>query len=144
MAAPTGLLTKGVKFYYATYTASTLGSYTQLEGLQSFPDLGAAPEKVDVTTLADSMRHYIKGVQDLSDLDFTFLYDNSGASSNYRLAKALESEAKVSVKIEFPDTTTFVYDAQISVRITGGEVNAALQFVVNTSLLTDISVTNPT
>lgn len=143
MAAPTGLLTKGVKFEYATYSGSTLGSYTEIEGLQAFPDLGAAPERVDVTTLADGMRHYIKGVQDISDMEYTFLYDNSGASANYRLAKALESESKVGIRISFPDTTKFVYDAQVATYIKGGEVNQAFTFAVNTTLLTDITVTNP-
>lgn len=131
-------ITKGVKFSYAKYTGGTLGTYADVDGLTDFPNLGASPEQVDVTTLADAQRHYLKGVQDLGSMDFTFLYEQGTANTNYRELKALETEDKVSVKVTFPDTSTFTYDAQISCAIQGGGVNQAISFVCSTLLLSDI------
>lgn len=133
-------ITKGTKFSYATYTGGTLGNYTDADGFRSFPSLGGTPEKVDVTTMADSTRHYINGVKDLGDLDFGFIYETGTSGTNYRKLKALESEDKVSIKITLPDTSTFTFDAQVAVSLDGGEVNGALTFTVSCSVLTDIAL----
>ena len=137
-----GLLSKGIKFEYAEYSGSTLGSYNEVENLQSIPSLGGENEKVDVTTLADSARHYINGIKDYGDLDFKFLYDNSAATSNYRKLKSLGSDT-VGVRITLPDTTKFTFDAQLSVALDEAEVNAALTFTCTAALQSDISVADP-
>lgn len=137
-----GILTKGIKFSVAEYSGTTLGSYSEVANLQEIPSLGGAPEKVDVTTLADDSFHYINGLKDYGDLEFTFLYDNSSATSNYRVLKDLEGDV-VSVKIELPDTTAFVFDAQLAVSLNEAGVNAALTFTVSAALQSDITVTNP-
>ena len=145
-----GILSKGIKFSIAKYTGGTLGNYSEVPNLQEIPSLGGSPEKVDVTTLADSAYHYINGIKDFGDLDFKFLYDNSDASSNYRVLKGCESEDKVSIKIELPDAltssgtgTTFVFDAGVSVSLDDAAVNAALTFTCSCALQSDITVSNP-
>ena len=60
------LLSKGTKLQYADTKA---GTYKTLYGLQSTPDMGGDPEKVDVTNLADGAKRYIPGVKDYGDLD---------------------------------------------------------------------------
>ena len=50
------ILSKGTKLAYAT---SKAGSYSVLYGLQSTPDMGGDPEKVDVTNLNDGAKRYI-------------------------------------------------------------------------------------
>jgi len=145
-----GILSKGIKFSIAQYTGGTLGTYSEVANLQEIPSLGGAPEKVDVTTLADSAYHYINGIKDFGDLDFKFLYDNSAATSNYRVLKAAEADEKVSIKIELPDAltssgtgTTFVFDAGVSVSLDDAAVNAALTFTCSCALQSDITVSNP-
>lgn len=147
-----GILSKGIKFSVATYTGSTVGTYTQVANLQSIPSLGGAPEKVDVTTLADSAYHYINGIKDYGDLDFKFLYDNSEATSNYRVLKGYEN-TKISIQVELPDAlssgtgthhgTQFTFDAMISVSLDDADVNAALTFTCTAALQSDITVGNP-
>ena len=56
-------------------------SYTKLICISEFPNLGAAPEQIDVTTLCDEMRHYIPGVQDTGALEFKAFYTASAQSS---------------------------------------------------------------
>ena len=79
-----GILSKGIKLGYSKADTST---YTDIPNLQEVPDLGGTPDQVDVTVLTDSVYHNINGIKNLGELAFTFLYDNSGASSNYRVLK---------------------------------------------------------
>ena len=48
------LLSKGTKLQYADTKA---GTFKTLYGLQSTPDMGGDPEKVDVTNLADGAKN---------------------------------------------------------------------------------------
>ena len=136
-----GVLSKDVKLSYRTDASA---NWVQVRNLQEFPDLGGAAERVDVTTLEDGNYKYINGIKDFGELAFTFLYDNSEATSNYRLMRALEeSEAVAYWEVEFPDSTKFDFEGQASTAIPGAGVNAALQFTLNITLNSDITVVNP-
>ena len=135
-----GILTKGIKLSYK----GSGSTYTELPYLLSIPALGGSAEQVDVTCLADGNRKYIAGIKDYGELAFSFLYDNSGASSNYRLVRALEEAGGVvEWKVEFPDSTTFAFSGECSTAIDEAEVNAPITFTLNINLNSDITVTNP-
>lgn len=147
-----GILSKGIKLFYNSATSGSTASWAELTGLQEVPDLGGAADKVDVTTLADGNYKYINGIKDFGDLAFTFLYDNSASTSNYRIIRGLEEAGKVvEFKIEFPDVpetsgthgTEFEFSGEVSTTITGAQVNGALQFSMNVTLNSDIAVSNP-
>ena len=134
--AHAGILSKDVEFYLDN---------AKVDNLQEFPDLGGAAEQVETTTLADPNRTYIKGIKDFGSLDFTFLYDNSAATSNYCvLREAEEDNESHAVEVRFPDGTKFAFSGQISVAVNGAGVNAALQFTATVNLDSDITVTDPT
>lgn len=134
--AATGLLTKGITLGYKTGTGTT---YTNIPDLQECPELGGAPEKVEVTTLADGARRYIAGVKEYGDLAFTFLYDNS-TSGSFAIVEALNPDTVYDWEVEFPDGTKFDFSGQCSWAISGGGVNAALTFTLNIALNSDIDV----
>lgn len=139
----TGILSKGIKLSYNSGTVQT-PVWTELTDLQEIPDLGAAAEQVEVTTLADSSKRYIAGLKDYGELAFVFLYDNSSATSNYRVIKGLEDAGAVKeFKLEFPDDTAFAFDGFVSTTIAGAGVSAALTFTASIALNSDITVTNP-
>ena len=149
MSAP-GVLSLGITFEVATYTGSTIGSYTNVPDLQEIPSLGGEPEKVEITTLADPARRYMKGIKDYGDLEFKFLYDNSASTSAYRKLKSLESESKVSVRVTLPDALTinghgtqFVFPCDLSVSLDEAGVNDPLTFTVLAGLKGDITVSDP-
>ena len=136
-----GLLTKGIKL---SYKKSGENSFTEIANLQECPELGGAAEKVDVTTLADGNYKYISGIKDFGDLEFTFLYDNSTATSNFRVCKELEAETSApSWEVQFPDGTKFDFSGECSVATAGGSVNNAIQFTLSIALNSDITVVNP-
>jgi hypothetical protein len=116
-----------------------VGDYMDVSGLTDIPDMGATPEKLDVTTLADEVRHYIAGVKDFGDLEFNFIYE-SGADGNYAKLAAIEANKAqdVACSVEFPDGSSFSFTGEISLRIVGVGVNAVITFVMAVSLSSDI------
>ena len=131
-----GILSKGITLSY-----KNADTYTVIPGLMEIPDLGGTAEKVDITTLEDANYKYINGIKDFGDMSFTFLYDNSGETSNYRVVRGLEeSEEVVEWQVAFPDNTTFSFSGQVSTTINGAGVNSAMTFAANISLNSDIVV----
>lgn len=63
---------------YKTYLMLGSGTgtvtYSKLIDIKSFGDLGGTPETIDVTTLSDSKRKTIPGVEDLQEITFTANY----------------------------------------------------------------------
>lgn len=137
-----GILSKDTTL---SYKKSGMTDFEEIPGLMEVPELGGDPEKVDVTTLADGVRKYISGVRDLGDLQFKFLYDNSGENSNYRILRGLQDNNELATfKVEYPDGTAHQFDAFVSVKMDAAAVNAALTFTATMFLQSDIVVTNPT
>ena len=133
-------ITKGTTFEYATYTGSTIGTYSAVAGLQTLPDLGGDAELVDVTTLANANRCYVPGVRDLGTLEYGFVYETGSSGTNFRTLKALESAPKVGIRITLPDSTKFTYDAAINVKLNGAGVNDAIAFTCATIVQSDITM----
>lgn len=133
-----GILSKGIAF---SYSATGGGAFTEVANLQEIPSLGGTPDKVDITCLGDSNKKYINGLIDYGDLAFKFLYDNSGATSNYRVLKGLSGVNFF--KITFPDGTAFAFSGECSCSMDSAAVNAALTFTANIALNSSITVTNP-
>lgn len=107
--------------------------------------MGGAAEKVDVTVLSDGNYKYINGIKDFGDLAFKFLYDNSGAESNYRVVRGLEESGEVvDWKVEFPDGTGFEFSGEVSTATDSQSVNSAITFTATITLNSDIAVTHPT
>ncbi len=135
-----GILTKGITLSYK----KAGDTYTEIANLQECPELGGTAENVEVTTLADGNKKYIKGIKDFGELAFKFLYDNSGAESNYRVVRGLEEAGNVvDWKVTFPDNTSFAFSGEVTTAIDSAAVNAALTFTATITLNSDIAVTNP-
>lgn len=124
-----GLLTKGIKL--------TVDG-TALPNLQATPEMGGTPEQVDVTTLADDMRHYIAGVKDPGSLEFTFLYDADQEGSSYKTLTSKVGHPDSEYVLTMPDSSTFTFTADVSLRLSATEVNGAITFIASMSLQSDI------
>lgn len=138
MARATGILTKNTNLSYKTSGEQwvELGA-----DLQEFPDLGAAAEQVEVTTLADANRRYINGIKDFGTLDFTFLYDGASEDGAFKKLHALEVAGNpVDFKVELPDGITVTFSGFVSVTIAGGAVNDAMTFTLSINLNSDLVI----
>ena len=128
-----------------SYKVGNAASFTEIPYLMEVPEMGGAPEKIDVTTLSDMVKKYIPGIKDYGDLVFKFLYDNADATANYRVLKGLDDAGTIATfELAYPDDTAHQFDAIPSVKIDAGAINGALTFSVTMLLQSDIETINPT
>lgn len=135
------MLANGAKLEYKTKTS---GDYKKLEGLKEIPEIGNDPEKVDNSTLDDKQKVYEMGIGDPGDITYKFKYDNTEATSSYRVLRQYEESGEVlSFKETLKDGTTTTFDGQISLKRTGGGVNGVIEFNLNIAVCSAIEITDP-
>lgn len=123
---PAGLLSKGTTLGYKS-AGGAAGEYTTIGEVTSIPDIGAEPERVDVTTLADATRKYIKGLQDQDNLTFAAVYRKTIFNT---LKAAEKTDTVYDWKISYPDGTSFTFTGSFAVIFSGAEINGALAFSI--------------
>ena len=120
-------------------------SWNKLVDIKDFPDLGGAPEMLDVTTLSDRMRKQIAGIQELDAPEFTCNYDYT----EYKKLKALEGKTRHYAVwfggTEAGETVTptgsdgkFKFQGQLSVYAAGAGVNEPVDMKVTIAASTNI------
>lgn len=115
---------------FLMHKASGGTDYTKLIDIKEFPDLGAAPEAIETTTLSDPMRTYIPGIQDTEDLEFTANYDKTDYNTLVAL-KGTEHDFAVwfggtesnGVATPTGSEGKFSFTGQLNVYAVGGGVN---------------------
>jgi len=135
------------KLYYKVGAATPV----EVALLMEVPELGGAPEKIDVTTLSSKSKAYIPGMKDFGDLVFKFLYE-TGADGNYMQMQELETGCDVNddatiptFQIIYPDNTAHEFKAVPALKMDAGAINGALTFSATMTLLGDtgIQMTTP-
>lgn len=117
--------------------------YTILTGLKEVPELGVEPEKVDNTCLADKVKIAELGIGDPGDLSYKFKWENTANGSYRTLREIADSGEKAAFEETFPDGTKFQFEAQCSLKVGGGGVNAAIEYTLTLGLQSDIKVVDP-
>lgn len=136
------MLANGAKLGYKKKGAGE--EYTDLTGLKEIPELGDDPEKVENTGLADKVKQYEFGIGDAGDLTYKFKYENTSETSPYRVMRLAAATKEVLSFCEtLPDGTKYEYDAQVSVKRSGGGVNGVMEWDLNIALQSEITVTDP-
>lgn len=136
------MLANGAKLGYKEKGGST---FTDLPGLKEIPEMGVEPEKVDNSCLTDPHKIYELGVGDLPDMVYKFRYDNSTQTSPYRVMREHQAAGTLLTFQEtLKDGTTTEYDAQVSVKRTGGGLNGAIDFELSMVVQSEFKYTDPT
>lgn len=132
-----------------TFSYKVENDFVEIPLLMEVPELGAAPEKIDVTTLSSPVKEYIPGIKDYGDLVFKFLYE-SGKSGNYQTLKTLgeayagDENTVAEFQLAYPDGSTHTFKAIPAVKMDAGAINGALTFSATMLLQSDIEVIPPT
>ena len=135
------MLANGARLYYKR-KSGTPSAYTELAGLKELPEIGVDPEKVENTCLTDSVKQYENGIGDPGDMTYKFKYQNKSASDSFRVLRFLELHNETaSFKETMADGTTIEFDAQVATKISGGGVNAAMEFDAAMSLQSNLTIT---
>lgn len=106
-------------------------TWEMLIPITSFPQIGGAPEQIEVTTMEDSMQTFIQGIQTAEAMEFGTWYE----SEAYDQLKALDGKRE-KYAIWFGNegdgsAGKFQFEGQLSVYINEGEVNAAIGMTVS-------------
>ena len=107
-------------------------TYKKLIPIKDFPDLGGAPDQVEITDLDDDVQKFLLGVQSMSALEFTANY----IPANYDLVSGLSDGTIRKFCISFGDTGEygiFTWEGQIACWVAGGGVNAAREMRISIS-----------
>ena len=121
-------------------------TWTKVIDVKSYPDLGGAPEMIEVTTLSDGSQVYIAGIQSTESLSFEANY----TKTNYAALKALEGSEK-DYAVWFGGTEAagvvtptgadgkFSFKGELSAYPTGGGVNEPVGIQITIAPSTPIS-----
>lgn len=136
------MLANNATLGYKTGTGST---YTNLPGLKELPEIGVDPEKVENTCLTDTIKQYENGIGEPGDMTYKFKYVTGSATASYKVLHDFEvAGTTVDFKEELSDGTTITFSAQVATKISGGGVNAAMEFDAAMSLQSGLTITVPT
>lgn len=137
------MLANGATLGYHEKGAAS-ATYTDLKGLKEIPEMGADAEKVENTCLTDTHKMYEAGIGDLGDMKYKFKYDNSSAQSPYRLMREAQKAGKVlCFKETLKDGSASEYEAQVSVKRTGGSLNGVIEFELTVMVQSEFTYTDP-
>lgn len=121
-----------VKLYY-----DVSGTDTELCEIKSFPDLGAAPDALETTTLSDAMRTYIAGIQDTQQMEFTANY----TKSDYTTINGLSGTQAFKLKFGTAGADgVFSFSGSIMAYVNGAGVNEVVEMTIVITPSTVISV----
>ena len=118
-------------------------TYTKLICISEFPDLGAPPEQIDVTTLCDEYRHFIPGVIDTGALEFKAFY----SAADYSTLSALAG-TDTNYAVWFGESNggtpdghngKFSFKGDLRVTVDGGGVNDPVSMTITIYPSTDIT-----
>ncbi len=119
-------------------------TFKKLAGLKEIPELGVEAEKVENSPIDAKHKMYEMGVGDLPDMVYKFMYDNSSADSPYRIMRAYaEAGTVLTFKETLKDGTITQFDAQVSVKRTGGALNGVLESEVTMAVQSEFDYTDP-
>lgn len=96
--------------------------------IKEFPDLGGAPEEIDVTTFADGSRTSILGIQSQEPLEFTCNYTKTDYQALADIAR-MDRYYSLSLGVDGLQGT-FTWSGQHDVYLTGNGVNTPVEMVV--------------
>lgn len=124
-------------------------TYSVLNQIKDYPDLGGAPELLETTDLSDTKQRFIFGVQSGEAMPFTCNFTPSG----YSAIKALERQL-LDLSIWFGGTVgsdgkvtptgddlKLDFKGYVSVYISGKGVNEVREMIITVAANTDFSIT---
>ena len=135
--------TMGTKLEYSTDNGST---WTRVYGLASTPDFGGQPNKIDTTTLDNTIAETsTNGLQPAVELSYEFnVQELNNENANLRQIKTLaDAKTKAKWRLTKASKMTIEYEAVPSISYSADEQGGIEKFVMYHDLKSDLTVTLP-
>lgn len=133
----------GAKLEYST---TSTGSYTQIYGLLTIPDIGGTPNKIDTTDLDNTeYETSIMGLKPAVELDFEFNMEDPAVTANIKVASDLEdANTDYYFKLTYPNGIVVSFDSKVRTTIQGGSSQDLQKFTMHLAPNSEPVVTIPT
>ena len=126
--------TSGVYLKYKKTGSQT--QYETLVDIKAFPDMGAAPQTIETTTLSDTVQTFIMGVKTSAPMEFTANYDPDA----YDKLIGLTGEQSFALYFgENGGNGIFEWKGELAVWVVGAGANAAVEMKINIVPTTEVT-----
>ena len=135
--------TMGTKLEYSTDNGTT---WIRVYGLASTPDFGGQPNKIDTTTLDNTVAETsTNGLQPAVELSYEFnVQELNSQNANLRQIKTLaDAKTKAKWRLTKASKMTIEYEAVPSISYSADEQGGIEKFVMYHDLKSDLTVTLP-
>lgn len=135
--------TMGTKLEYSTDNGST---WTRVYGLASTPDFGGQPNKIDTTTLDNTVAETsTNGLQPAVELSYEFnVQELNNQNANLRQIKTLaDAKTKAKWRLTKASQMSIEYEAVPSISYSADEQGGIEKFVMYHDLKSDLTVSLP-
>ena len=135
--------TMGTKLEYSTDNGSV---WTRVYGLASTPDFGGQPNKIDTTTLDNTVAETsTNGLQPAVELSYEFnVQELNSQNANLRQIKTLaDAKTKAKWRLTKASQMTIEYEAVPSISYSADEQGGIEKFVMYHDLKSDLTVSLP-
>lgn len=135
--------TMGTKLEYSTDNGST---WIRVYGLASTPDFGGQPNKIDTTTLDNTVAETsTNGLQPAVELSYEFnVQELNNQNANLRQIKTLaDAKTKAKWRLTKASQMSIEYEAIPSISYSADEQGGIEKFVMYHDLKSDLTVTLP-
>ena len=135
--------TMGTKLEYSTDNGSI---WTRVYGLSSTPDFGGQPNKIDTTTLDNTVSETsTNGLQPAVELSYEFnVQELNSENANLRQIKTLaDAKTKAKWRLTKASKMTIEYEAVPSISYSADEQGGIEKFVMYHDLKSDLTVSLP-
>ena len=125
---------------YLYRTPNGTATFTKVCDITSVPDLGGAPEQIDITTLSDRKQKNMNGIQTVSSHEFSAWYDSEIYDTLQAIMEADYDKTSASeldtYQVWIGDDGVggkFEWQGKLSVYVGGYESNAAIPMTITIS-----------
>ena len=135
--------TMGTKLEYSTDNGTT---WIRVYGLASTPDFGGQPNKIDTTTLDNTVAETsTNGLQPAVELSYEFnVQELNNQNANLRQIKTLaDAKTKAKWRLSKASKMTIEYEAVPSISYSADEQGGIEKFVMYHDLKSDLTITLP-
>jgi len=114
------------------YSTTEIGSYTQIYGLKTIPDIGGTPNQIDTTDLDNTeFETAINGLKPAQQYEFEFNCEQPSAEANIKLVSDLEDAGtKVYWKLTLANGIVVSFQSDVRTTINGGSSGDLIGFTM--------------
>lgn len=128
------------------YSETEAGTYKQIKGITTTPDIGGEPGEISTTDL-DNLKYEtsINGLMPVQKYNFEFNMEDPSASANIKLASDLEDSGKtVYWKYTLSNGIVITFRSNVRTTIKGGSSGELIGFTMHLSPVDEPVRTIPT